>query len=179
MNCLDLFHANDEKRCRQFLEEDDYLIISEEDGVWLGSGMYFWDNLGNAKYWRNEKTRKKFSCGKLSIVKANVSLEKCLDLTDDDVLDFVMRCWKILQSKTKGLTNIESGFILNALFDRYILGDISFANDYEVLKGIAEYDRAESPLFSNRKKPRMTNKHRIVYNVKKANCILTREGVSC
>ena len=46
---LVLYHCNDEKRCSRFVNSDKYMIVSHEDGSWLGQGMYFWDNLGNAK----------------------------------------------------------------------------------------------------------------------------------
>lgn len=55
---IKVYHCNDKQRCEKFLKEDNYLIWSEEDGIWLGSGMYFWDNLSNAKYWKGEKNEK-------------------------------------------------------------------------------------------------------------------------
>ena len=33
---LVLYHCNDEKRCLKFLDSDTYMIISNEDGRWLG-----------------------------------------------------------------------------------------------------------------------------------------------
>ncbi len=36
---LVLYHCNDEKRCLKFLDSDTYMIISNEDGRWLGQGF--------------------------------------------------------------------------------------------------------------------------------------------
>ena len=68
---LVLYHCNDEKRCLKFLDSDTYMIISNEDGRWLGQGMYFWDNYGNAKYWEKVKQRKDID-KKYLIVKASI-----------------------------------------------------------------------------------------------------------
>ena len=51
------YHVNDEERCKKFIENKDYIIISD-DTFWLGNGMYFWDNNSNANYWLKEKQRK-------------------------------------------------------------------------------------------------------------------------
>ena len=40
-----LYHCNDSTRCQKFLQDHTYVIESQEDGIWLGSGMYFWDNI--------------------------------------------------------------------------------------------------------------------------------------
>ena len=54
---VNVYHANDRLKVENFLETNE-LIISK-DTNWLGKGMYFWDNLSNARYWKNEKLRKK------------------------------------------------------------------------------------------------------------------------
>ena len=56
-----LYHCNDLERCKKFVSDKNYMINSEEDGNWLGRGMYFWDNPSNYKYWLKVKQRKKIN----------------------------------------------------------------------------------------------------------------------
>ena len=53
---IKLYHCNEEKKINCFIEEDE-LIFSEhvQDDNWAGQGMYFWDNVGNALYWKKQK----------------------------------------------------------------------------------------------------------------------------
>ena len=66
-----VYHCNDIERCDIFLEKKDYMIESKEDGIWLGEGMYFWDNYSNANYWLHEKERKDTQDKQFSIIKGN------------------------------------------------------------------------------------------------------------
>lgn len=59
---LILYHCNKQEECLKFLNKQDYLISSQEDGIWLGKGMYFWDNISNARFWKREKLKPK-KCG--------------------------------------------------------------------------------------------------------------------
>lgn len=52
---MTLFHCNDEKRCLIFFSSDSYMIISQEDGKWLGSGMRIKQN------WKLLKMKKQLS----------------------------------------------------------------------------------------------------------------------
>lgn len=49
-----LYHSNDYERCNYFITKKE-LIYTKEDGIWLGEGMYFWDNENNANYWKSQK----------------------------------------------------------------------------------------------------------------------------
>ena len=46
-----LYHCNTKNKCKNFLNNVLKLIESNHkyDDYWLGRGMYYWDNLGNAK----------------------------------------------------------------------------------------------------------------------------------
>ena len=57
MQIIKGYHCNDLERTKKFVENKE-LIMTQEDGYWLGKGMYFWDNLSNAHYWKKEKERK-------------------------------------------------------------------------------------------------------------------------
>ena len=41
-----LFHSNESDKCKAFINNDVSLITSKngKDDIWLGDGMYFWDN---------------------------------------------------------------------------------------------------------------------------------------
>lgn len=168
-----LYHCNDEKRCLQFLDSDTYMILSNEDGRWLGQGMYFWDNLGNAKYWKNEKRRKKSGENYL-IVKARVSLENVLDLTDTEVCERVNSVW-LKYKNTLGVdSEPELGKKLNILY-RSIFG---FGDCYKVIKVLGRYRNTPSNAFikydpgSGTTEPVLSAK--VIYNVKKKEAILER-----
>lgn len=70
-----LYHCNDSTRCQKFLQDHTYVIESQEDGIWLGSGMYFWDNATNANYWLKQKSRKQPE-EKFEIVIAHVYMDQ-------------------------------------------------------------------------------------------------------
>ena len=38
-----LYHSNKKYKCKKFISQSDYLIVSEndKDDIWLGKGMYF------------------------------------------------------------------------------------------------------------------------------------------
>lgn len=175
MGHTDLFHCNDQNRCNQFLEKGQ-MIYSTEDGHWLGSGMYFWDSLANALFWKKEKDRKDPENTHI-IVKSCVSLERCLDLTDDEMVKNVYETWEDLSEKIKSKCEEEKkhlGVILNYLFDDKAFAGLPISREFSIIKTIGEYERFEDPLFfyNTRKLPRPTNKHRIIYNVKNEDCIL-------
>ena len=67
---VNVYHTNDRLKIENFLETSE-LIISK-DTNWLGSGMYFWDNLSNAKYWKNEKLRKRENNKRNNLFRKNV-----------------------------------------------------------------------------------------------------------
>ena len=49
-----LFHSNESDKCKAFINNDVSLITSKngKDDIWLGDGMYFWDNKGNVDWWK-------------------------------------------------------------------------------------------------------------------------------
>lgn len=89
-----LYHSNVEEKCQKFILDAEYLIVSNnsKDNEWLGTGMYFWDNFGNASWW-NKKQSSKNAAVSYKIVKANVNLEKLLDLTDYQVYSKLSDLW--------------------------------------------------------------------------------------
>lgn len=56
---IKIFHCNSEIKCNEFIFQNKLLESKHPyDSLWLGRGMYFWDNLGNAKYWKRERNKK-------------------------------------------------------------------------------------------------------------------------
>lgn len=45
-----IYHSDEEEKCKEFVDNENVLILSgnSKDDIWLGKGMYFWDNIGNA-----------------------------------------------------------------------------------------------------------------------------------
>ena len=183
MNQLTLYHCNDRERCKQFVKNGIDLIESREDGIWLGNGMYFWENLSNAKYWHQEK-KKRNEMQQYLILKCLVCLDCCLDLTDGDVIDEIYKIWNVACQDVFGFkdspTN-ELGFIINRLFSDEFGDD--FSSKYDIIKVLGQYV-VEHDIFKNNKKKnknlnkiRPTNAVKVIYSAKRKSCILSREVI--
>ena len=92
-----VYHTNDVKRSEEFLTNNKYIIISE-DLDWLGKGMYFWDNISNAKYWIQKKKK---DYEEIMITESIIALDENLDLTDDSILIRIEELWKEFCIKEK------------------------------------------------------------------------------
>ncbi|WP_168383924.1 hypothetical protein, partial [Acinetobacter indicus] len=67
------------------------LLPSENDYDWLGHGIYFWENsLVRAQQWaKKQSQRKDTSVKKPFAIGATIDLGNCLDLLDQQWLDYV------------------------------------------------------------------------------------------
>ena len=130
------YHANDEQRCRQFLNGE--TIISSSDVHFFGFGMYFWDNLSNARYWAKEKRRKNSdsTISQWWIVRAHINTSDVLDLTDEQILDTVNKLWVQYCRLSKCNVNAPLGKKLDILFDYFECLSV-----YTIIKGNGRYDR--------------------------------------
>lgn len=171
-----LYHCNDRKRSMKFLSSDTYMIISQEDGKWLGQGMYFWDNLSNARYWKGEKRRKRPE-EDFIIVRARVSMEKLLDLMDQDICESIWEIWNAWKKRAKIVSdenNIPLGKKLNVLYKMIP----EFKNSYHVFKIYGKYNKTPpNNLFQynlNSKLSEPTLAVKCIYNVKCNDAILER-----
>ena len=174
---LILYHCNEQNKCLKFLNEKDYLISSNEDGIWLGSGMYFWDNVSNAKFWKQEKI-KKGNTSNLCILCVKVSGDNILDLTDLDICNKIADIWIKLIKKGKiksEKNNMPLGEKLNILYK--IIPD--FISIYPVIKVFGKYNKTpKNNLFcyninTNEAEPTLASK--CIYNIKVSKCILEKE----
>lgn len=175
---LVLYHCNDVRRCGFFISRNNYLIERVEDDIWLGNGMYFWDNKSNADYWKNERIKKANKEKKkraFAIVAARVNVDKLLDLTDIDVCNMMSALWDTYEKKVGFSVTQELGGRLNILFREF--NEIEEA--YNVIKVLGRYINTPSnDLFyykirSNLTEPFLAAK--CIYNVKKYECILEKE----
>lgn len=172
-----LYHCNDKTRCQKFLDNKKFMIESKEDGIWLGNGMYFWDNLSNAKFWYRKKQQKH---DELLIVQSNVYTDFLLDLTDLDVCNKMEQLWNKVYKENEikiPKDKITLGVKLNYLYDYYDM----FKDVYQVIKVIGKYKKTPQNSFykydldSRRAEPTTANK--CIYNVKNVDAIATREKV--
>ena len=81
-----VFHTNIKDKIEKFVSDKE--MIYYEDKHYLGNGMYFWDNEGNAKYWANKKLKENIGVlNEVYISKANLLLdETILDLTNVEII---------------------------------------------------------------------------------------------
>lgn len=172
-----LYHCNDKTRCQKFLDNKKFMIESKEDGIWLGNGMYFWDNLSNAKFWYRKKQQKH---DELLIVQSNVYTDFLLDLTDLDVCNKMEQLWNKVYKENEikiPKDKITLGIHLNYLYDYYDM----FKDVYQVIKVIGKYKKTPQNSFykydldSRRAEP--TTAIKCIYNVKNVDAIATREKV--
>ena len=180
---IKVFHCNDVQRCEKFLKEDDYLIRTEENGIWLGSGMYFWDNLSNAKYWKREKKRKTHNRKSFSIVSAKIYIDDLLDLTDEETCRTIEMLWENYCRKMKRkydvYKNVDLGEKLNTLFSSEMVKE--HLSTYSVVKIIGKYPRVPPTslysydVHSNKIEPTLSAK--CIYTVKNANYIFDKKLV--
>ena len=170
---IDVYHTNDRLKVKNFLKTNE-LIISK-DTNWLGKGMYFWDNLSNAKYWKNEKLRKRETTD-IKIIKGKIFLEKLLDLTDEETVKYIDDIWSFI-SKFSEIQKIkiekaELGRKLDVIFDFYknIPGKESKIFDYNVIKCLGSYRKnlmGSLDLFSESN----LTLNKVIYSVKENICI--------
>ena len=172
-----LYHCNTKEKCDNFLNNTLELIESNHkyDDNWLGKGMYYWDNLGNAKYWKKDKIRKNPS-NKFVIIKSFVSLEKVLDLTDDDIVNIIEEVWKKLNIQDETNKDLKNKMPIGAKLD-FIYEKISeIKTKYSIIKIIGINYKPKNNFFNeiknNKIKPSSTVK--VIYNVKDSTCIIKK-----
>lgn len=168
------YHLNDLKRCSNFVKTKELILSKDEE--FCGLGMYFWDNRHNARtFWLEEKIRKAIKQNKdkeiYALVLANIGLDQCLDLTDEDIENNILNLWAKLSPKLRGKKPEGEGEILDAMFNFYEMLDVS----YNVVKINVRYKHSGeiSPLFriKNRIQLYITTKNRTIY------CVRKQEGI--
>ncbi|MGF7194073.1 hypothetical protein [Staphylococcus pasteuri] len=124
------YHSNMPKNINSFLDGSVNLLESLEDGYWLGKGMYFWDNYGNAQYWQRKVESRE-------IVKVILLLEKLLDLTDKNHLNKLQSAFNMLKkkgSKSIDFANLEDEYELGLVINTIFKEVKKFSDHFHVVK---------------------------------------------
>ncbi len=102
------FHGLDEDVAYQILNNKSDFKASHNDYDWLGDGVYFWENnYERAKQYAVESSKRANSTIKKPFVLGVVlDLGNCLDLLDQQYLNFLSEAYKELKDYTH-LLNIE------------------------------------------------------------------------
>ena len=175
MQQIDGYHANDQERCKQFLTDNNFLIICYSDTDYLGTGMYFWNHEADARWWKSHKHKE-------CIVKAKINLDAMLDLTDDDVVKSLAKSYErisraiiIQYEKKAGKKNIDLkkavGLKLDMLYEAFPV----YMKKFDVLKGRRDYERKQESDFLFGTK--LSTKSLDIYCVKEAGVLSQREAV--
>ena len=171
-----LYHCNDNVRCQKFLDDQTFMIESKEEGIWLGNGMYFWDNRANAEFWYRKKQKNQKD---LTIVCSNVYTDYMLDLTDLDICNKMQELWIFLVEELE-LDNVDKatlGHKLNYLYQYFE----KFREEYQIIKVLRKYKKTPPNKFFeynlNSAKAEPTTAIKCIYNVKNIKAIATRENL--
>ncbi len=165
-----VYHCGRKEEVLSFSKDEILIIPSIEDDIWLGNGMYFWDNESNAKYWYRNRTRK-YPNDEFLIVKAILKLDKVLDLTSQDHINLCKKVMALLINK--GIDQFDDsqlGKNINVLFTETDL----FRNDFYTVKITGLYDwKDDNFITSNNtsKRNRPTTNAKTIYCVKKEEAI--------
>ena len=171
-----LFHSNKEKICQEFVDGKIPLITSQNnnDDEWLGTGMYFWDNKGNANWW-NKKQRNKNQAETYKIINVNVNTMCLLDLTDFEIYQEMQRIWLSLCHMIHANPEKPLGNKLDMLFSAFS----DWTNKYPLIKVYGKYNYTPNNGFftfdytSMHSEPTIAVK--CIYNVKNKDCILEKD----
>lgn len=159
------YHTNIDKKILSCLSNGNLIIF--KDTFWLGRGMYFWDNLGNANYWKYEKIRKgEGTVLDIKIIQANIFVDNILDLTDSQNLEFIDKLWErfVKNNIKEKIPKEHLGKRLDYLFE-------SFPEyfSYGVIKALGVYKYVSTNTFF--KETNISVKSKLIYSVKKKDYI--------
>ncbi|MGZ8218949.1 hypothetical protein [Methylomagnum sp.] len=142
------FHACDEEVGRTVVNRRDDLRISDKEYNWLGDGVYFWENnYERAKQYAELDSRRANSkIIKPFVIGAIIDLGYCLDLLDQQYLDFVAFAYaRLSESREK----LGKELPINKPFG---LKDIDFKNrelDCAVIRYAHELAHADGSRFDS------------------------------
>lgn len=187
---------NDSDCISRFTKKNELIKSThEQDDLWCGEGMYFWDSLGNANYWRFRLRKVKYFLNQNTDLKeeARKFKQKLDKLRNDDkrsdpYLQRYLEFYKISSTTIKcslnnilDLTDRDEFRILKMFIEKLNLppGDLYIGkavdkfcekNDYSVVKIHGRYD-----IISDYKIP----KNKISFKVKTIYCIKKDSKIIC
>lgn len=171
-----LYHSNKKEKCQKFINNESPLIISEntKDDIWLGKGMYFWNNKGNAKWWNRQQSFR-HNNSEYSIIVINALFkDNLLDLTDFDVYMNLENLWKKFCLLLKYKYDMPLGNKLDILFDA-----LNFGEKYDLIKVYGKYNYTPNKGFFSydfkSMKAEPTIGVKCIYNIRKETCIIEKD----
>ena len=155
---IKLYHCNEEKTINCFIEEDE-LIFSEhvQDDNWAGQGMYFWDNVGNALYWKKQKMSHVSPDENVLIAECMLFLDRdyFCDLTNfEEEKKFEKMIEKMSSHQIS--TNESLGQKIDFLCSKF---------GYKVIKLFGDYPSTPQTDFLNSRN--VTNRIKVIYCIKR------------
>lgn len=129
-----VYHVNSLKNIHRIINSfntvNPRLYVAKEDGYWAGSGMYFWDNIGNANYWLNKSKK-----DKPRILRARLSYNsiEILDLSDIAVLNKFNDRWPKIAQLFEVEEHVSLGKKINTI--------VEFMTELKVVKEIGFYPK--------------------------------------
>lgn len=103
----DAYHGTKLDTARLIIKERKFLIGREPD-QYLGDGIYFFE--ASIAYAR-EFASNKFQKAKIGIIRASISLGRCLDLND---LAYCEMLWQVAEKlEERGVTDLTDAFLIN------------------------------------------------------------------
>lgn len=158
------YHCNDSDKIDSYLDKEDLSILESvgpQNHDFLGNGVYFWDNEGNAEFWDRDRKRKdtpKDTPISLSKIEATGSFltKEMVDLTDENLrLKYEKAIEKIKEIKKKRYES-RHGVLIDYLCD--IL-------NYKVVKVISKDDTIKAPDLLQ--SPRLNYQTRVIWCIKR------------
>ncbi|WP_196606588.1 hypothetical protein [Pectinatus frisingensis] len=167
MSEIDAYHVNNEKKCSDFLSSQESHLIVSNDTIYLGSGMYFWDNIGNAHYWK--RMREKNSRDVFLVLQCVLDIDALLDLTDPEISSKIDHLWDMFEKKSKSGHKKPLKNLAGKL--DYLYEACTTIKCFHVIRIIAEYDHKinDANIFCG--KNYIAQNVRVIYCVKN-NCAI-------
>ena len=102
-NLLIGFHGCDIEVRDQLLNTPNVIVKSERPHVWLGHGMYFWENnYDRAMEWAEDK-KKRGGIKTPAVIGAVISLGYCFDLIDSQFIKMLKIYYNLMESEYKAI----------------------------------------------------------------------------
>lgn len=156
------YHCNSSKKIMSLVERRELVISShEQDDFWAGAGMYFWDNMSNARYWYVQKKKHGENPSNIKIAKIYLTYDEeneLLDLTDSETIELVENLAQIMKNKDGKDRRIGK-----------IIDEYCKENNCKIVKEAGKYYSRKKPIPKILEGTRITPFIKIIYCLKEGN----------